>query len=230
MSVSRAINTTTIDDQSLREYMISVYNNMGIGLLLSGIVSYVIGTDPALVAMFLGGPQAWLFILAPLAMVFALSFMIGKMSVTVARFMFYAYAAVMGISLSSIFVVYQLGSVIQVFMITAIMFLSMSIYGYTTKRDLTSLGGFFLMGLLGLIAASILNIFMQNTALDFAISIVGVLIFVGLTAYDTQQIKDIFYKTHGDDRAKAGIMGALSLYLDFVNLLLHLLKLVGVKK
>jgi FtsH-binding integral membrane protein len=136
----------------------------------------------------------------------------------------------MGISLSSIFIVYQLGSVIQVFMITAIMFLSMSIYGYTTKRDLTSLGGFFLMGLFGLIAASIFNIFMQNSALDFAISIAGVVIFVGLTAYDTQQIKDIFYRTYGDDRAKAGIMGALALYLDFVNLLLHLLKLVGVKK
>ena len=230
MSVSRAVNSTTTDAQSLREYMVGVYNNMGVGLLLSGVVSYVIGTTPALVDMFLGGPQAWLFILAPLAMVFAMSFMIDKMSVTTARFMFYAFAGVMGISLSSIFIVYQLGSVIQVFMITAIMFLSMSIYGYTTKRDLTSLGGFFLMGLFGLIAASIFNIFMQNSALDFAISIAGVVIFIGLTAYDTQKIKEIFYQTHGDDRAKAGIMGALSLYLDFVNLLLHLLKLVGVKK
>lgn len=230
MAVSHTNNSTATDDQSLREYMIGVYNNMGFGLLLSGIVSYIIGTNPALIAMFLGGPQAWLFILAPLIMVFAMSFMIDKMSVSTARLMFYAFAGVMGISLSSIFIVYQIGSIIQVFMITAIMFLAMSLYGYTTKRDLTSLGGFLIMGLFGLIAASIVNIFMQNSAVDFAISVIGVLIFIGLTAYDTQKIKEIFYQTSGDDRAKAGIMGALALYLDFINLLLYLLKLIGVKK
>lgn len=222
--------SATVIDNGLREHMISVYNNMGLGLAISGVIAYLVATVPELTVLFLGGPQVYLFIFAPLAMVLVMSFGFEKLSLSALRTMFYAYAAIMGVSLSTVFMVYQLGSVFQVFGITAVMFLAMSIYGYTTKRDMTGLGGFFLMGLIGLIAASIVNIFMQSAALDFGISVIGVLIFVGLTAYDTQKIKEMYHLTTGDERSKYGIMGALSLYLDFVNLMLYLLKLFGQKK
>lgn len=222
--------SATLIDNGLREHMISVYNNMGLGLAISGVIAYLVATVPELTVLFLGGPQVYLFIFAPLIMVLVMSFGFEKLSLSALRTMFYAYAAIMGVSLSTVFMVYQLGSVFQVFGITAVMFLAMSIYGYTTKRDMTGLGGFFLMGLIGLIAASIVNIFMQSAALDFGISVIGVLIFVGLTAYDTQKIKEMYHLTTGDERSKYGIMGALSLYLDFVNLMLYLLKLFGQKK
>lgn len=221
---------TAVIDNGLREHMLSVYNNMGIGLVVSGVVAYLVATVPELTALFLGGPQAFLFVFAPLAMVLVMSFGFEKFSASALQTMFYAYAAVMGVSLSTVFLMYELGSVFQVFGITAVMFLSMSIYGYTTKKDLTSLGGFLLMGLIGLIVASIVNLFMQSAAFDFAISVIGVLIFVGLTAYDTQKVKEVYYLTSGEERAKAGVMGALSLYLDFVNLMLYLLKLLGQRK
>lgn len=223
-------NATAVIDNGLREYMLSVYNNMGLGLVVSGVIAYLVATVPELTALFLGGPQVYLFIFAPLVMVLVMSFGIEKFSASGLQTMFYAYAALMGVSLSTVFMTYQLGSIFQVFGITAVMFLSMSLYGYTTKKDLTSMGGFLLMGLIGLIVASIINVFMQSAAFDFAISVIGVLIFVGLTAYDTQKIKEIYYQTSGEDRAKAGTMGALALYLDFVNLMLYLLKLVGQRK
>jgi FtsH-binding integral membrane protein len=170
----------------------------------------------------------WVIILAPLAMVFFLSFRIGKMSVAAAQTTFWVFAALLGVSLSTIFVVYTATSITQVFFITAATFGAMSLYGYTTKRDLTGLGSFLFMGLIGVIIAMLVNLFLQSSALGFAISVIGVLVFVGLTAYDTQKIKEQYYA--GDDGTVAGrkaIMGALSLYLDFINLFLMLLRLFG---
>lgn len=217
-------------DQGLRDYMISVYNQMSAGLAISGVIAYTISSVPTLTALFLGGPQAWVFLLAPLGLVFWLSWKINSLSVSAARTAFYVYAALMGVSLSTLFMVYELGSIFQVFFITSIMFLATSLYGYTTNRDLTGWGSFLLMGLIGLIVASIVNLFMQSSALTFAISCIGVLIFTGLTAYDTQKIKEIYYQTSGDDRVKAGVMGALNLYLDFINLLIYMLQLIGQRK
>jgi FtsH-binding integral membrane protein len=231
MAISKTADSTISKiDLGLRDHMINVYNQMGVGLAISGVIAYLVSSVPALTALFLGGPQVWLFILAPLAMVFWLSWKINSLSVSTARTAFYAYAGLMGISLSTLFLVYEMGSIVQVFLITAVMFLAMSLYGYTTKKDLTSLGSFLFMGLIGLIVASIVNLFMQSSALAFAISCIGVLIFTGLTAYDTQKIKELYYHTDGDDRTKAGIMGALTLYLDFINLMIHLLQLLGQRK
>lgn len=217
-------------DKGLRSYMISVYNNMGIGLVISAFISYMIGTSPALAAMVFGGPQAYLFMFAPLIAVFALAFGIERMSATTARLAFFGFAAVMGISLASIFLVYQMGSIFQVFLITAVLFGSMSLYGYTTKRDLTSMGSFLIMGVWGIFLASLVNLFLQSSALQFVISIIGVIAFTGLTAYDTQKIREIYFVTEGEQREKAGILGALNLYLDFVNMLVHLLQLLGQRK
>jgi FtsH-binding integral membrane protein len=226
-NVKTAVNDI---DVGLRNYMIGVYNNMGLGLLVSGIIAYIVGTSPTLAQMVFGGPQAYLFIFAPLVAVLALSFGIEKMSVNTARLAFYGFAAIMGISLSSIFITYQLGSIFQVFLITACMFGGMSLYGYTTKKDLTSIGSFLIMGLWGLVIASIVNIFMQNSVMQLVIAAIGVVVFTGLTAYDTQKIKEIYYHTEGDTRAKAAIMGALNLYLDFINLMISLLQLLGQRK
>jgi FtsH-binding integral membrane protein len=217
-------------DVGLRNHMISVYNNMGLGLLVSGLIAYIVGTSPTLAQMVYGGPQAYLFIFAPLVAVLALSFGIEKMSVSTARLAFYGFAAIMGISLSSIFIVYQLGSIFQVFLITSVMFGGMSLYGYTTKKDLTSMGSFLIMGVWGLVIASIINLFMQNSIMQLVIAAIGVVVFTGLTAYDTQKIKEIYYQTEGDSRTKAGIMGALSLYLDFINLMISLIQLLGQRK
>ena len=222
--------TQTAVDEGLRSYMISVYNNMGIGLVISSIISYIVGTNEALAQMVFGGPQAYLFIFAPLIAVFALAFLIDKMSAATARLAFFGYAALMGISLASIFMVYQLGSIFQVFLITAVMFGGMSLYGYTTKRDLTSMGSFLIMGVWGLVIAGIINLFLQNGVMQMVIAAAGVLIFTGLTAYDTQKIKEIYYATSGEQREKAGILGALNLYLDFVNLMISLIQLLGQRK
>lgn len=226
-NVKTAVNDI---DVGLRNYMIGVYNNMGLGLLVSGVIAYIVGTSPTLTSAVFGGPQAYLFIFAPLVAVLALSFGIEKMSVNTARLAFYGFAAIMGISLSSIFITYQLGSIFQVFLITACMFGGMSLYGYTTKKDLTSIGSFLIMGLWGLVIASIVNVFMQNSVMQLVIAAIGVVVFTGLTAYDTQKIKEIYYHTEGDTRAKAAIMGALNLYLDFINLMISLIQLLGQRK
>lgn len=224
------VKTDLLIDEGLRAHMINVYNTMGLGLLTSSLIAYVIGTSSGLTQFFLGGPQAWLFILAPLALVFWISFRIDKMSYGLARTLFYVYAATMGISMASLFALYQMGSIFQVFLVTAVMFGATSLYGYTTKRDLSGFGSFLFMGLIGLIAAGLLNIFLQNSLFQLVISAVGVLVFTGLTAYDTQKIKEIYYATDGEDRSKAGIMGALALYLDFINLLMSLMQLLGQRK
>ncbi|HEY4199654.1 MAG TPA: Bax inhibitor-1/YccA family protein [Devosiaceae bacterium] len=234
-------------DQGLRSYMLRVYNYMGLGLVVTGLVAYFVAgaattTDSAQAvaqlangvmltsfgATLYGSPLQWLVMLAPLAFVLVLSFGINKLNAGTAQLLFWVFAAVMGLSLSSIFLVYTGASVAKVFFISAAMFGAMSLWGYTTKRDLTGMGSFLMMGLIGLIIASIANIFFNSGPLSFGISIVGVLVFVGLTAYDTQRIKESYSESYGADvLAKNAIMGALSLYLDFINLFLMLLRLMG---
>jgi FtsH-binding integral membrane protein len=232
-------------DAGLRAHMIRVYNYMAIGLALTGAVAfltfqlsvtdtataYAIGDGRYLTgfgyALFVS-PLKWLVILVPLAMVFFLSVRIGKMSLAAAHATFWVYAALLGASLATIFLVYTGTSITQVFFITAATFAAVSFWGYTTKRDLTAMSSFLFMGLVGIIIASIVNFFLASSALGFAISVIGVLIFTGLTAYDTQKIKEMFWPN--DDGTVAGrkaIMGALSLYLDSINLFLMLLRLFG---
>ncbi len=174
-------------------------------------------------------PLKWVVMLAPLALVFLLSFRVYKMSVPAAQASFWLFAAVMGVSLSSIFLVFKLGSITQVFFVTSAAFAGLSLYGYTTKKDLSGWGSFLIMGVIGIIIAALVNIFLQSSALQFAISVLGVLIFAGLTAYDTQTIKDHYYQIAGDATlmAKGAIMGALNLYLDFINMFTSMLQLFG---
>jgi hypothetical protein len=219
-------------DEGLRAYMLRVYNYMAIGLALTGVAAY--GTfalavnKQAFAELIYASPLRWVIILAPLAMVFFLSFRIHKMSATAAQTTFWIYAAMVGLSLSSIFLIYTQQSITQVFFITAASFGALSLFGYTTKRDLSGWGSFLFMGLIGIIIASLVNIWLASSALAFAVSVIGVLVFAGLTAYDTQQIKEMYYA--GDDGEVVGrkaVMGALRLYLDFINLFLMLLQLFG---
>ena len=227
--------TAAAIDEGLRSYMLKVYNYMGIGLVVTGLVAYFSnqaavsnGQLTAWGELLYTSPLMWVVALAPLGFVLVLSFGINKLSVGAAQATFWAFAAVMGLSLSSIFMVYTDASIAKVFFITAATFGAMSLYGYTTKRDLTGIGNFLIMGLIGLIIASIVNIFLASGPLDFAISVIGVLIFVGLTAYDTQKIKESYHESFGADvLAKGAIMGALSLYLDFIKLFMMLLRLIG---
>ncbi|MDA1097759.1 MAG: Bax inhibitor-1/YccA family protein [Proteobacteria bacterium] len=215
-------------DAGLRSYMLRVYNYMGSGLLLSGIVAYAVAHTPALMQAIFGTPLMWVVMLAPLALVFFLSARIEKMSAGTAQATFWVFAALMGASLASIFVVYTQTSIVRVFMITSVTFGAMSLYGYTTKRDLSAWGSFLMMGLIGIIVASVVNIFIESSMMQWVISVIGVLVFTGLTAYDTQRIKEIY--SHADGEAtmsKKAIMGALRLYLDFINLFLMLLHLFG---
>lgn len=246
-TLSARAGTAAAIDEGLRSYMLKVYNYMAVGLVVTGLVAYgiaamAITTDPsAAVArlngtMYLtqfgatlwGGPLMWIVALAPLGFVLALSFGINRMSTATAQIVFWAFAAVMGASLSSIFAVYTGASIARVFFISAATFGAMSLYGYTTKRDLTGIGNFLIMGLIGLVIASVVNIFLASSGLSFAISAIGVLIFVGLTAYDTQKIKESYMVSDsGEIMGKKAIMGALSLYLDFINLFLMMLRLFG---
>ena len=226
-------------DEGLRAHMLRVYNYMVVGLVITGLTAYgtftlafqEVGGQLAYTALgqtLFGSPLMWVVILAPLALVFFLSFRIDKMSVGAAQATFWIYAALLGVSLSILFAAYTAASITQVFFISAATFGAMSLWGYTTKRDLTGMGSFLIMGLFGLIIASIVNIFLGSSALQFAISVIGVLIFAGLTAYDTQRIKELYYEA--DDVAVAGrkaIMGALTLYLDFINLFMFLLQFMG---
>lgn len=224
--------TAAAIDEGLRSYMLRVYNYMGLGLVVTGLVAYFTNqwatASAENFALLYGSPLMWVVMLAPLGFIMVLSFGINKLSVPAAQGVFWGFAAVMGLSLSSIFSAYTDASIAKVFFITAATFGSMSLYGYTTKRDLTGMGNFLIMGLFGIIIASIVNIFLASSALEFAISILGVLIFTGLTAYDTQKIKESYSESFGADvLAKGAIMGALSLYLDFINLFMMLLRLFG---
>ncbi len=235
-------------DEGLRSYMLGVYNYMAAGVALTGAVAYglfsaLTTVDPSAAAARLpngvlltaagkalyASPLMWVVALAPLAFIFLISFRAQKMSVSGAQMMFWAFAAVMGASLSSIFLRYTGASITQMFFVTAAAFGSLSLWGYTTKKDMSGWGSFLFMGVVGIIIAALVNIFLQSSALQFAISAVGVLVFAGLTAYDTQRIKDEYYLVAGDAVAagKAAVFGALSLYLDFINMFVSLLSLFG---
>ncbi len=223
-------------DEGLRAYMLGVYNYMAAGVALTGITAYLTWSlavsngqlTPFGEALY-NSPLKWVVMLAPLGFVLFMSFRAEAMSVGAAQLAFWAFAAVMGISLSSIFLVFTGQSITQIFFVTAATFGALSLWGYTTKRDISGWGSFLFMGLVGVILASIVNIFLQSSGLQFAVSVIGVLVFAGLTAYDTQRIKDTYYAVAGNAElaAKSAIMGALSLYLDFINMFMMLLNLFG---
>ena len=215
-------------DAGLRAYMMRVYNYMMGGVALTGVVAYAISSSPELLSLIYNTPLKWVVMFAPLVMVFAISAMVNKMSFVATQVCFWVFAALMGASLSWIFIRYGGVSITRVFFISAAAFGALSIYGYTTKKDLSGWGTFLFMGLIGLIIASLVNIFLQSSALQFAVSCIGVLVFAGLTAYDTQRIKSMYHVGHGAATlGKMAIMGALSLYLDFINLFMSLLSLFG---
>lgn len=215
-------------DAGLRSYMLRVYNYMASALLLTGIVALLVSQNATLMGAITGTPLQWVVMLAPLGLVMFLGFRINQMSVTAAQATFWIYAALVGLSISYIFLAYTGASITRVFFITAASFGGLSLYGYTTKRSLSGFGSFLIMGLIGLVIASVVNIFLKSPMMMFIISGVGVLIFAGLTAYDTQQIKEMYYENDGRDvAAKKSIMGALRLYLDFLNIFLMLLQLFG---
>ena len=248
LDFNRQSYTKTADqaviDEGLRAYMLKVYNYMTTGLLLTGIVAYFFGKASIVTgdmgqivgvtqigALLFGSPLKWVVMLAPLGFVFYLSARINKMSVSSAQITFWIFSAIMGLSLASLFIEFTHSSIARVFFITSGTFAAMSLYGYTTKRDLTKLGSFLFMGLIGIIIASIVNIFIGSSALQFAISVIGVLVFIGLTAYDTQNIKNMYFE--GDSEsvgAKKALIGALRLYLDFINLFILLLQLFGQRR
>ena len=215
-------------DEGLRTYMLRVYNYMASALLLTGIVALGVAQSPALLHAIFGTPLQWVVMLAPLGLVMFLGFRINQMSVQAAQATFWAYAALLGVSISFIFVVYTGASVARIFFITSAAFGGLSLYGYSTKRSLSGFGSFLVMGLIGLVIAMVVNMFLQSPAMMYIISVAGVLIFAGLTAYDTQQIKEMYYESDSSEVAvKKSVMGALRLYLDFLNLFLMLLQLFG---
>ncbi|WP_346327271.1 Bax inhibitor-1/YccA family protein [Iodidimonas sp. SYSU 1G8] len=223
-------------DQGLRSYMLGVYNYMASGVLLTGIIALLVSnmavTDAGELTSFgqaiYMSPLKWVVLFAPLGLVLLMSFGVNKLSVFALQATFWVYAALMGLSLSSIFMIYTGESIARVFFISAAMFGSLSLYGYTTKRDLGPVGKFLFMGLIGIIIASVVNLFVASSMLSFVVSVIGVLVFAGLTAYDTQRIKEQYYEGHGEETlAKLSLMGALTLYLDFINLFLMMLRLFG---
>ncbi|MGC2087263.1 MAG: Bax inhibitor-1/YccA family protein [Bradyrhizobium sp.] len=236
-------------DAGLRAYMLRIYNYMSVGLAITGLAALgvymaAVTSDPSQVAYHFRdigltsfgyaiyfSPLKWLFMLAPLIMVFALSAGINRLAPSTAQMMFWVFSALMGVSLSSIFLIYTHTSIVRVFFITAATFGALSLYGYTTKRDMTGFGSFLFMGLVGIVIASLVNLFLASSALQFAVSVIGVFVFAGLTAWDTQRLKNEYiygYASAGGDIAeRAAITGALSLYLNFINLFTLLLQLLG---
>jgi len=214
-------------DMGLRRHMLSIYNYMASGVLLTGIVALLFAQSGLALAV-MTTPLAFVVMLAPLAIVFAMSFGQGRFSTGTLQAMFWGYAVLMGLSLSTIFLVYTGSSIAATFFATAGAFAGLSLYGYTTQRDLTGMGSFLIMGVVGLLIASLINMFLQSSGLSWAISFLGVLIFAGLTAYDTQKLKEQYAYVAGTEFAgKAIVMGALSLYLDFINMFLFLLRFMG---
>ena len=219
-------------DASLRQYMVKIYNFMSIALAISGAIAFLVASSPALMQAIFGTPLAWVVMLAPLGFVFFFTYKLNSISAATAKSYLWIYSALMGLSLSTIFIAYTGASIARVFFITASTFGAMSLYGYSTKKDLTGMGSFLTMGLIGLIIASIVNIFLKSSAFEFAISAIGVLIFIGLTAYDTQRIKQNYYQFSGNDEAtgKMAVIGALNLYMDFINLFIMMLRFFGDRK
>ena len=216
-------------DAGLRSYMLSVYNYMASGVLLTGIVALLFARSDAAQAILFGpGILKYVIMFAPLAFVMVLSFGINRLSTSTAQLLFWAFATVMGLSMASIFFVFTGTSIAQTFFATAAAFMGLSLYGYTTKRDLSAFGTFLVMGVVGLLVAMLINMFVQSSAMQLVISFIGVLLFAGLTAYDTQRIKSLYFQVAGSDMVgKTVIMGALSLYLDFVNMFTFLLQFMG---
>lgn len=220
-------------DAGLRAYMLRIYNYMALALAVTGITA--LGTaayaanNAAFAQLIYASPLRWVIMLAPLAFVMVMSFGINRLSFGAAQGLFWAFAAVMGVSLSSIFLVFTGESIVQTFFVTAAAFGALSLYGYTTKRDLSAMGSFLIMGLFGLIIAMLVNLFLQSSAMQFAISVIGVLIFAGLTAYDTQRLKSMYDYVAQDETmmGRTAIMGALSLYLNFINMFMFLLQFLG---
>jgi hypothetical protein len=224
-----AVTDRAAIDAGLRAHMIRVYNYMAVGVALTGVVAWL--TSQIVGPALLNSPLIWVFMLAPLALVFFISFRINNLSAGTALTLFFIYAAAVGLSLATIFFVYTETSITRVFFITAAAFGALSVWGYITRRDLSGFGSFLLMGLIGIIIASLVNIFLRSSGLDWIISVIGVLVFAGLTAWDTQKIKEMYDPT--DDGTVAGrkaVMGALSLYLDFINLFMMLLRLFGSRR
>lgn len=239
-SQSRGTQAATYNE-GLRQYMLSIYNYMAVGLVITGAVAFFASSSAAFLNIMyvlengvIKGlkPLAWVIMLSPIAFALILNFRIHNMSLQSARISFFAFAFLMGLSLSSVFLTYTGTSIARVFFITAATFSAMSIYGYTTKRDLSGMGSFLMMGVIGLVIASLINIFLQSSALQFAVSVIGVLVFTGLTAYDTQKLKDMYYEvsSQGQMAAKLVIIGALSLYMDFINIFISLMHLLGERK
>jgi len=232
-TVRPAVGAARADiDVGLREYMLRIYNYMASGLALTGIVAYVFANS-GYYEQVARTPLIYLIMLAPLGFILVMSFGLQRMQASTLQLLFWLFSGVFGLSLASIFIHFTGTSIARVFFITAGTFAAMSLYGYTTKRDLSQFGSFLMMGLIGIVIASIVNIFIGSTALQFAISVIGVIVFVGLTAWDTQRIKEQYYELQyadGETAGKAAIMGALNLYLDFINLFMMLLQLLGVRR
>ena len=223
-------------DEGLRQYMIKIFNYMGVGLCITAFAAWLVANTPLLAMMYSIHDNTaslsaigWLITIAPLAMIFGFNAMMSRAGISKLRLMFFAFSFVMGMSCANILLMYSGESITRVFLITAATFGAMSLYGYTTSRDLTGIGSFMHMGLWGIIIASIVNIFMASSGLYYAISYISVAVFVGLTAYDVQNLKSLYYGVANDEesRNRIAVSGALSLYLDFINLFLSLLRLMG---
>jgi uncharacterized protein len=223
-------------EAGLRAYILKIHNYMSAGLILTGLVAWLAAHSPTFLnAMYQLGengaaritPLGWIIVFAPLALAMFLSFSMNRMSLFATQISFWGFSAVMGLSLSSVFLTYTGTSISGVFLITAATFAAMSVYGYTTQRDLTSFGSFLMMGLMGVVIASVVNLFLHSAALNFVFSVIGILVFTGLTAYDTQKLKSIYFQSSNNPGLldKVAIMGALNLYLDFINLFMNLLNL-----
>jgi len=237
------VNTATVGvpraarDVGLRSYMLSVYNYMASGVLLTGIIAMLFANS-SLINLIVNPatgqatPLFWVALFAPLGIVFALSFGINRISAGTAQLLFWAYAALVGVQFSSLFLVYTGVSIAQTFFAVAAAFLGLSLYGYTTKRDLSGMGTFLIMGVVGIFVAMLVNLFLRSPALNLAISAIGVLLFAGLTAYDTQKIKSTYYAVagHGEVMTKSAVIGALRLYIDFINMFLFLLRFMGSRR
>lgn len=222
------VRAGAVYDEGLRSHMLRVYNYMGIGLVVTGVIAFVVASTPALYVPIFSSPLKWVVMLAPLAFVLLFSFKMQTMSAASAQAMFWAFCAVMGLSLASVFLVFTGTSIARTFFIAATMFGATSLYGYTTKRDLTQFSSFLIMGLIGVVIASVVNIFLGSTALQFAISVIGIAVFVGLTAWDTQTIKEQCAENFdAESQQKLAVFGALSLYLNFVNIFQLLLNFTG---
>ena len=231
-SLAGDVATRTTFDAGLRRHMLSIYNYMTSGVLLTGIVAMLFANSGMAANVFVnGGILAWVIMLSPLAIVLTMSFGQGKFSTGTLQAMFWGFAVLMGLSLSTVFLIYTGGSIAVAKNVAAGAFAGLSLFGYTTQKDLSALGSFLIMGVVGLIVASLLNLWLQSEPLYWAISFLGVLIFAGLTAYDTQKLKEQYAHVRGTEWAgKAVVMGALNLYLDFINMFLFLLRFMGASR